>query len=123
MTIESLSHWANPEIALDEELDRQDPLRHLMDVEDSLVSLAPATSSQLLAFLPEQSHTVLDDGGMLRLAFTTPKSPSVSDDLASTHGAAPLSITLAVDASPGCGGIAWPAGQVAILNPSVKDYH
>jgi len=29
----------------------------------------------------------------------------------------PISISLALDAAPGCGGIAWPAGQVNISSP------
>ncbi|TEB35388.1 hypothetical protein FA13DRAFT_1788037 [Coprinellus micaceus] len=73
--VEPSSKEAVAELIRDEELDTQDPLRHLMD---------------------------LEDGGILKLSF--------SHDLAGVPR--PLEITLAVDASPGCGGIAWPAGQI-----------
>lgn len=94
---------AIPELAVEEELDSKDPLRHLMGVEDGLVAVREP-SSQLLAFLPAQSHSVED--GLLRLSFSC------------ARGGAPRSvnISLAVDASPGCGGIAWPAGQVHRLS-------
>ena len=90
--------------ALDEHLDYNDPLRHLMndhELEDSIstegLSRASSSRSELLDVLPEQSHSIQD--GILKLSFLNdPQNP--------------LSISLAVDASPGCGGLAWPAGQV-----------
>lgn len=91
---------AAAELIRDEELDKQDPLRHLMGLEDGLVD-APVSSHQALTFLPEQTHTV-EDGGILKLAFS-----HVLEGVPR-----PLEIALAVDASPGCGGIAWPAGQI-----------
>ncbi|KAJ2933485.1 hypothetical protein H1R20_g3624, partial [Candolleomyces eurysporus] len=94
-----LQTHAVPEMAVEEELDAKDPLRHLMGVEDSLVAVRDS-SSQLLAFLPAQSHSVED--GLLRLSFSCDRGGVPQ----------PLNISLAVDASPGCGGIAWPAGQI-----------
>lgn len=95
---------AAAELIRDEELDKQDPLRHLMGLEDGLVE-APVSSHQALTFLPQQTHS-LEDGGILKLSF--------SHDLNDVPR--PLEIALAVDASPGCGGIAWPAGQVLHLS-------
>ena len=95
------------DIALDEYLDYQDPLRHLMndhDLEGIIsaegLSRASSSRSELLDVLPQQSHSIRD--GILKLSF-----------LNDPHN--PLSIWLAVDASPGCGGLAWPAGQVRYL--------
>jgi len=92
------------DIALDEQLDNKDPLRHLMNDDDlegiiSVEGLSRASSSrsELLDVLPQQSHSI--QNGILKLSF-------VNDP----HN--PLSISLAVDASPGCGGLAWPAGQI-----------
>lgn len=80
------------EIALDEALDISDPLRHFRtdasdfarDDEDSTV------------VVPSQPRSIL--GETIRLTFPV-DSPLVS-------------ISLKVDASHGCGGIAWPAGEV-----------
>lgn len=87
------------ELTLEEEMDKQDPLRHLMDLDSGLV-VAPVSSTQAMTFLPNQSHST--ENGMLKLSF--------AHDLLDVPR--PLEITLAVDASPGCGGIAWPAGQI-----------
>ena len=95
------------DISLEEQLDAKDPLRHLMNDDElegiiSTEGLARASSStsELLNALPQQSHSVED--GLLKLHFE--------------HGwtsiAKPLSVSLIVDAAPGCGGLAWPAGQV-----------
>lgn len=95
------------EIALDEYLDYKDPLRHLMNDHEpeGIISAEgllrdSSSRSELLDALPQQSHSIQD--GILELSFI--------NDL---HN--PLSISLAVDASPGCGGLAWPAGQVHYL--------
>ncbi|KAJ3488624.1 hypothetical protein NLJ89_g11597 [Agrocybe chaxingu] len=94
-------------IVLEELLDGKEPLRHLMhDAElDGVIASeglarASKSKSELLTVLPQQSHSVED--GLLKLSFAhewadVPK---------------PLSISLVVDASPGCGGLAWPAGQI-----------
>ena len=91
--------------ALDEHLD---PLRHFMNdnelegiISAEGLSRASSSRSELLDVLPQQSHSIRD--GILKLSF-------VNDP----HD--PLSISLAVDASPGCGGLAWPAGQVRYLS-------
>ncbi|CAA7260255.1 unnamed protein product [Cyclocybe aegerita] len=94
-------------ITLEELLDGKEPLRHLMhDAElDGVIASeglarASKSKSELLTVLPQQSHSIED--GLLKLSFAhewadVPK---------------PLSISLVVDASPGCGGLAWPAGQI-----------
>ncbi|TFK29223.1 hypothetical protein FA15DRAFT_664136 [Coprinopsis marcescibilis] len=90
----------NAELVEDEEQDVKDPMRHLMNTEDGLVTL-PTNAAQLLSFLPEQSHLTAE-GGILKLSF--------SHNWGSLPR--PLNLSLTVDASPGCGGIAWPAGQI-----------
>lgn len=94
-------------IARDEQLDIQDPLRHYMQEPDDTGETNPdeshELSSELLSVLPRQSHSVHDE--ILKLSFLNSE-----DDLQP-----PVTITLAMDAAPGCGGIAWPAGQVRII--------
>lgn len=76
------------EFALDEALDALDPLRHLRtDASDS---------TRDTVVVPSQPRSILDE--TIRLTFPA-DSPLVS-------------ISLKVDASHGCGGIAWPAGEV-----------
>lgn len=92
---------------MDEPLNSTDPLGHLMN-DDELegiisaegLSRASSSESELLDVLPQQSHSIQD--GILKLSFVN-----------GPHNF--LSISLAVDASPGCGGLAWPAGQVCYL--------
>jgi len=98
------------DIALEEQLDLHDPLRHLKDdselegvIASDGLARASQSMSELLTVLPQQSHSVED--GLLKLFFTH-EWDSVPR---------PLSISLIVDASPGCGGLAWPAGQVHTL--------
>ncbi|KAF9817674.1 hypothetical protein IEO21_03330 [Rhodonia placenta] len=71
----------------EENLDDLDPLRHLRGSAD-------ADDADLV---PAQPPSILDQ--TIELTFPSDTSETVS-------------ITLAVDASPGCGGIAWPAGEV-----------
>ncbi|KAF8631165.1 hypothetical protein AX15_002504 [Amanita polypyramis BW_CC] len=95
-------NWAIPELAQEELLDAQDPLRHLMhadvdlDNKDETINGSPSTD--YLSVLPRQLHSIKDE--ILSLTFS--------------HGdhRDPISISLYMDASPGCGGIAWPAGQI-----------
>lgn len=94
-------------MAEEEELDDQYPLRCLMQAE--LIGGDDPTC----VVIPRQPHSVQDE--VVNLSF--PNIHSVLD---------PITITLAVDATPGCGGIAWPAGQVTlqqsdgvILRPSL----
>lgn len=94
---------------LEEQLDEIDPLRHLRydDELEGVISsegLARASSSasELLDVLPQQSHSIEDGLLKFKFAHTWDSIPR------------PLSISLVVDASPGCGGLAWPAGQVLL---------
>src|SRR5260221_7008647 len=100
-------------VIVEEQLDLHHPLRHLMQDDDlqgiiSADGLArvSASASELLNILPQQLHSI--EGGLLKLSFLHQwdKIPN------------PLSIALHVDASPGCGGLAWPAGQVQFLSYS-----
>lgn len=80
---------AHEDLALEEQLDALDPLRHLRD--DTELDIVPAQPPSV------RNQT-------LQLAF-----PSPGTDVPN-----PVSIRLLVDASPGCGGIAWPAGEVRL---------
>lgn len=77
------------DLALEEVLDALDPLRHYFhpsNAED-IIPLQPSSAIQQIR------------------------------ELSFGHNTCPVvSISLAVDASPGCGGIAWPAGQVNTHN-------
>ncbi|KAI0698884.1 putative methyltransferase-domain-containing protein [Cytidiella melzeri] len=77
-------------IALEEKLDALDPLRHLRNSDE-------------LDLVPLQPPSVLNQ--TLDLAF-----PAADSHLAESVNT--VLIRLFVDASPGCGGIAWPAGEV-----------
>lgn len=92
-------HFDNPpvlaslnEVALDEVLDALDPLRHLRSDTNDFAEQDDKDTT----VVPVQPRSTL--GEMIQLSFPT-ESPLVS-------------ISLKVDASPGCGGIAWPAGEV-----------
>ena len=99
------------DITLEEQLDVNEPLRHLMQPHDDELegviaseglARASTSMSELLTVLPQQSHSVANDNGLLKLLFS-----HEWDGLPN-----PLEISLVVDAAPGCGGLAWPAGQV-----------
>lgn len=99
--------FSENEFARDEVLDSRDPLRHLMDdseLEGVIASeglARPSGSlSELLTVLPQQSQFIQDGLFTLSFAHTWDSIPL------------PISISLVVDAAPGCGGLAWPAGQV-----------
>lgn len=79
---------AATQLLLDERLDELDPLRHLRQDHhgDALV--------------PIQPESIQDQ--VIELSFSSSADSAIT----------PISIKLAVDASPGCGGIAWPAGEV-----------
>ncbi|KAF8351197.1 putative methyltransferase-domain-containing protein [Amanita rubescens] len=68
---------------------------HVADdvIEDTL------PSKDYLSVLPRQSHSIKDE--ILSLTFQC-----------NGKDQNPISISLFMDASPGCGGIAWPAGQI-----------
>ncbi|OCH95857.1 hypothetical protein OBBRIDRAFT_822511 [Obba rivulosa] len=74
------------DLAVEEKLDELDPLRHLREDDEVVV--------------PAQPPSVRDQ--LIELSY-----PTYTGDVPS-----PVVIKLAVDASPGCGGVAWPAGEV-----------
>ncbi|KIM67776.1 hypothetical protein SCLCIDRAFT_1209915 [Scleroderma citrinum Foug A] len=83
------------EIALDEVLDMIDPLRHFRNQDD-------LNDREDRHVVPTQPRSIQNERIQLTFPNRAPKdycSPSIQ-------------ITLKVDASPGCGGIAWPAGEV-----------
>lgn len=84
------------EIALDEALDALDPLRHLRGDE----SLGDDGGSQ--SIVPVQPRSTYNE--LIRLSFPDPGCSTA------------IHVVLKVDASPGCGGIAWPAGEVRTLS-------
>ncbi|KAF9263672.1 hypothetical protein L218DRAFT_327844 [Marasmius fiardii PR-910] len=65
--------------------------------------------SELVSVLPGQCYSLQDK--TLKLTFSR-NINDVLERLDHTSGAQNLSIILGVDASPGCGGIVWPAGQI-----------
>ncbi|KAG6833836.1 hypothetical protein H0H87_011770 [Tephrocybe sp. NHM501043] len=79
------------DLELDEVLDELDPLRHLMQQDED--------DDEPNSIIPKQLRSIRDDA--LHLSFSSPQRPQL-----------PVEIVLAVDASPGCGGIAWPAGEI-----------
>lgn len=82
------------DLALEERLDDLDPLRHLR--ED-----AGSDEDSAGTIVPVQPPSVRNQ--TIELAF------------AATPDIGRVAIKLAVDASPGCGGIAWPAGEVSCI--------
>lgn len=82
------------DLALEERLDDLDPLRHFR--ED-----AGSDEDSAGTIVPVQPPSVRNQ--TIQLEFTT--TPDVGR----------VAIKLAVDASPGCGGIAWPAGEVSYV--------
>lgn len=88
------------DIALEQKLDELDPLRHLRDNHD----LDAEDRGDWDSIVPAQPPSILDQ----TIELTFPCSTSVN--LEENHRS--ITIRLAVDASPGCGGIAWPAGEV-----------
>ena len=81
------------DLALEEKLDELDPLRHLREDDSDQDSSAH--------LVPAQPPSIRDQ--TIELTFHASADTTVP---------APVTIKLAVDASPGCGGIAWPAGEV-----------
>ncbi|KAL9712568.1 Protein-lysine N-methyltransferase efm6 [Leucoagaricus gongylophorus] len=82
---------------------------------ESRIDEEPLTStkskSELLAVLPHQHFSESD--GVLDLTFSLTHGMSINslDEMRESQ----VSVKLAVDSAPGCGGIAWPAGQVRPL--------
>jgi len=69
------------------------------------------SKSELLAVLPHQHF--LESDGVLDLTFSLyhGEMNCFIDEMREPQ----VSVKLAVDSAPGCGGIAWPAGQVRSL--------
>ena len=86
------------DLALEEKLDELDPLRHLREDAES-------DEDGSARIVPVQPPSIRNQS--IQLSFDT--SPAILPD---TDVPARINIKLAVDASPGCGGIAWPAGEV-----------
>ncbi|EGO01576.1 hypothetical protein SERLA73DRAFT_176943 [Serpula lacrymans var. lacrymans S7.3] len=87
------------EIAQDEALDALDPLRHLRNDDHDTFG---GTHGELEAdpVVPAQPRSIFDQTLHLSFSDTTQQNDHE------------ITIALKVDASPGCGGIAWPAGEV-----------
>lgn len=47
--------------------------------------------------------------------FLPPQRPTIQHERLDLSYGPNVNVALAIDASPGCGGIAWPAGEVVIL--------
>ena len=75
-------------IEQEQSLDDKDPLRHLrsQDADDALI--------------PVQPPSILNQRTDLLIPSTHPGDPGIT-------------VKLALDAAPGCGGIAWPAGEAS----------
>ncbi|KAH9912709.1 putative methyltransferase-domain-containing protein [Fomitopsis serialis] len=82
------------DLVVEEQLDELDPLRHLRD--------DPDLDADRAGIVPAQPPSIL--GQTIGLVFAGPSAGEVDGG--------DVAITLLVDASPGCGGIAWPAGEV-----------
>ncbi|KAF9495732.1 S-adenosyl-L-methionine-dependent methyltransferase [Pleurotus eryngii] len=80
-------------LALEEDLDIRDPLRHYMRIEPS-----DSTVVQSYSMLPEQRYSVQND--LIKLP------------LGQRSDTPEIALTLAISAREGCGGVAWPAGLV-----------
>ena len=72
----------------EEFLDYQDPLRHLRSPEADGV------------LIPAQPPSILNQRTDLLIPGTSPDNPGIT-------------VRLALNAAPGCGGIAWPAGEAS----------
>jgi hypothetical protein len=86
------------DLALEDVLDALDPLRHYFN------SYNKSHLNQTDLLIPLQPSSAAKE--IVELSFGVKST--------NTHclPIAPISINLAVDASPGCGGVTWPAGQV-----------
>ena len=88
-------------LAEEEVLDAIDPLRHLCSADDS-------------DLLPAQPASLRDQ--IIQITIEAP--PLRPEESHQT-----IILSLVVDASPGCGGIAWPAGEVRFCDPHVACHH
>jgi len=79
--------------------------------EDEEPASSSKSKSELLAVLPHQHFS--ESGGVLDLIFSL--SHGALNGFIGEVREPQVSVKLAVDSAPGCGGIAWPAGQVRPL--------
>ncbi|ESK93785.1 hypothetical protein Moror_1065 [Moniliophthora roreri MCA 2997] len=88
--------------------DDEDPLKQLRIVNgDENTGTSNLTRSELVSGVLPGQHYSLQDKTLI-LAFSNQECNQPGDTELANH----LSITLAVDASPGCGGVVWPAAQI-----------
>jgi hypothetical protein len=97
----ALNTSPEPSLTEDERLDAIDPLRHLCSADDS-------------ELLPPQSPSL--GGQIIQINIEAPQRCSKE-----SHRT--ITLSLAVDARPGCGGIAWPAGEVRSCILHVAYHH
>ncbi|KAK7470962.1 Protein-lysine N-methyltransferase efm6 [Stygiomarasmius scandens] len=83
----------------EERLDLIDPLRHLRMVNGQENVGTDNLASSELSSLPDIDQEYSENNRTLKLNFLGKQQNTIS-------------VTIAVDASPGCGGIVWPAGQI-----------
>ena len=116
------SELEDSDIAHQEELDIIDPLRHLRrdhsaiqskshdafeGGETGTIQLQAGTQSVLIPSQPPSVHNQI-----ITLSYPVSDTDTDSDtDAQNLHP--PLFVRLEVDAGPGCGGVAWPAGEVS----------
>lgn len=84
------------QIDTDEALDLSEPLRHFSS--SSSDDLGVFDQTAIVAEQPRSVHAHIQE-----LSFVN-------------SGRTDLSIKLQIDASPGCGGMAWPAGMVSVIS-------
>jgi hypothetical protein len=82
------------ELADEEKLDALDPLRHLREVDDEHHHDMDSVQASAAIVVPKQLH---NHRGSQIMKFGD------------------ISVTLEIDAGPGCGGLAWPAGEVIVM--------
>jgi len=93
------------DIAAQEALDSTDPLRHLMAVSSYPTSSGDSDIQSNVIVIPAQRPSVADQ--------------TIQLDFPRSEGGT-ISIHLDIDSSPGCGGIAWPAGMVRLITTKVQ---
>jgi protein N-lysine methyltransferase METTL21A len=86
----------------DSDLEILDPFRN---IRAEKIGRERDFGSELLSVLPGQHYSI--QGNAVSLTFT---------DTGSNKDQEPIHVNILADAAPGCGGIVWPAGQVAITH-------
>src|ERR1700674_5284979 len=107
-----LVHPPNPnKLALEEMLDALDPLRHYFTRTNGSCSNNNTAGHLDHNLVPLQPSSTIRQFSFGAAADKTLASSNTSTPQLRSPGPV-VSINLSVDASPGCGGIAWPAGEV-----------